>query len=105
VNSRGIGSPWPNAVEDSVRAFALGGGVGLVTALASVLVDGDGPTLDEGSDGGAVTVGASVAGIVDEIDAGAQAISAIVSAASAATAPGRAYFVDRIEAWRISVRG
>jgi hypothetical protein len=88
------------------RALVPGGGAGLVTTLASVLVDGDGPTIDEGSDGTATAVAAPVERIVDELVAGAHATRANVSAADAATAPpGRAYFAVRIEGWRMTLRG
>jgi hypothetical protein len=62
--------------------------------------------MGEGSDGIATAVEAPVAGIVDELVPGAHATRANVSTASAPTAPpGRAYVVDRVEAWRIAVRG
>ncbi|MDP9318846.1 MAG: hypothetical protein M3O94_07200 [Actinomycetota bacterium] len=62
--------------------------------------------MDEGSDGIATAVEAPVAGIVDEPVPGAHATRTNVSAANAATAPpGRAHVVDRVEAWRMPVRG
>jgi hypothetical protein len=64
----------------------LGGGAGLVTTLASVLMDGVGPTIDEGSDGTATAVDAPVDRNVDELVPGEHARRANVSAASAATA-------------------
>jgi len=62
--------------------------------------------MDEGSDGIATAVEAPVAGIVDEPVPGPHATRANMSTATAPTAPsGRAYVVDRVEAWRIPVRG
>ncbi len=62
--------------------------------------------MDEGCDGIAATVEPSAVGMVDELVPGAHPMRANVSAAKAATAPpAGAYFADRIEAWRIPIRG
>jgi hypothetical protein len=70
-----------------------------------VLGDGFGPTDDDGPGSVSVAAESSAPGTGDELAPGAQAPSAIASAASVVTAPSAASVGTRIEPCGIPVRG